>query len=140
MQKKLVHKERKILLQKIADILKDKHDIIFAYIFGSFSDEAADFNDIDIGVYVSGNERESLLQVEFEIERELEDRIHIPFDVRIINRTPLSFAYQIIKSGIIIVDKNRNLRADFEGLTCKKYFDFQHLRNEYLREIVNAPI
>lgn len=118
----------------------NKHNIIFAYIFGTFSSESTVYNDIDIGIYVSDTEKKSFFQAELEIERELEDSIHIPIDVRIINRAPLSFVYQIIKTGIVIVNKNSDLRADFEGLTCKKYFDFQHLRREYLREIVNAPL
>jgi hypothetical protein len=40
----------------------------------------------------------------------------------------------------VIVDNNKSLRSDFEGLVYKKYFDFEHLRNEYLREIKNAPL
>ena len=66
--------------------------------------------------------------------------IRMPVDVRILNRAPISFVYQVIKGGITIADKNKDLRADFEGLTLKKYFDFQHLRNEYLKEVANAPI
>jgi hypothetical protein len=74
------------------------------------------------------------------MERELEKLIHITVDVRILNSAPLSFVYQVIKGGITIVDKNKDLRADFEGITIKKYFDFQHLRNEYLREVANATV
>jgi predicted nucleotidyltransferase len=64
----------------------------------------------------------------------------IDIGIVISNRAPISFAYHVIKGGIVIVDKNRDLRADFEGLTYKKYFDFRHLRIEYLREVANAPV
>ena len=64
----------------------------------------------------------------------------MPVDVRILNKAPISFVYHVIKDGIIVVDKNSDLRADFEGLTCKKYFDFRHLRIEYLKEVANAPV
>ena len=74
------------------------------------------------------------------METELENILLMPFDVRIINRAPLAFVYNVLKNMIVIVDKNKTLRADFEGLIYKKYFDFRHLRDEYLREIINAPV
>jgi len=138
MHKKIGHKEREIIIQKLSNVLRDKHNIIFAYIFGSFSSEKS-FKDIDIGIFISDNESDAL-KIELNMEREMEDLIRMPVDVRILNRAPISFVYQVIKGGITIADKNKDLRADFEGLTLKKYFDFQHLRNEYLKEVANAPI
>ena len=126
-------------MERIAAILKEKECVLFAYIFGSFASEES-FNDIDVGVFISGERLNFPLRLELETERELEDTVRIPIDVRIINNAPLSFIYNVLKSGIVIVDSNKSLRADFEGLVYKKYFDFQHLRKEYLREIINAPV
>ena len=75
-----------------------------------------------------------------ELENELEDILHIPVDIRIINNAPLSFQYNVLKTGKVIVDGDKTLRADFEGLIFKKYFDFVHLRNEYLRETLNDQV
>jgi predicted nucleotidyltransferase len=138
MHKKIGHKEREVIIQKISNVLEDKNDIIFAYIFGSFTSQES-FHDVDIGFFISDNGT-NVLNIELNMERELEDLIRMPVDVRILNRAPISFVYQVIKGGITIADKNKDLRADFEGLTLKKYFDFQHLRNEYLKEVANAPI
>lgn len=131
--------EKKEIIRTISDILKAKEYILFAYIFGSFTSEDI-FEDIDVGIFVFGERLQSPIKLELETENELEDTIRIPVDVRIINNAPLSFIYNILKSGIVIVDKDKSLRADFEGLIYKKYFDFQHLRREYLREIINAPV
>jgi predicted nucleotidyltransferase len=133
------HKKIEIITRQISGLLENRNYIVFAYIFGSFVAQES-FNDIDIGIVISDNKQESSLKIELDIERELEDLIHMPVDVRILNRAPISFAYHVIKGGIVIVDKNRDLRADFEGLTYKKYFDFRHLRIEYLREVANAPV
>lgn len=130
---------KKELTRTISDILREKEYILFAYIFGSFISEDI-FEDIDVGIFVSGERLQSTIKLELETENELEDFIHIPVDIRIINNAPLSFVYNMLKSGIVIVDKDKLLRADFEGLIYKKYFDFQHLRREYLREILNAPV
>lgn len=138
-KKRLSAKEKKVLIEKISDVLKAKEYIIFAYIFGSFASEDS-FQDIDVGIFISGVKDRSPLRLELETEGELEDAVHIPVDVRIINNAPLSFIYNILKIGIVILDTNESLKADFEGLICKKYFDFHHLRKEYLREIINAPV
>jgi len=138
-KRRLSTKEKGVLAEKISGILKGKGYILFAYIFGSFASED-DFKDIDIGVFTSGEESRSPLKLELKLEGEIEDVIHIPVDIRIINNAPPYFIYNVLKGGIVIVDKDRSLRSDFEGLVYKKYFDFQHLRNEYLREIINAPL
>lgn len=138
-KRRLSIKEKEILVEKISNVLKAKEHIIFAYIFGSFVSEES-FKDIDIGIFISNSEIKPSLTQELEMEGELEDAIHIPVDVRIINKAPLSFIYNILKNRIIIVDNNKSLRADFEGLVYKNYFDFQYLRKEYLREIINAPV
>lgn len=138
-KKKLFVANKRDLIEKAAAVLQPKEYILFAYIFGSFIAETS-VNDIDIGLFIHGENPKSLLTLEFELELELENTIGFPVDIRIINNAPVSFIYNVLKSGVVIVDKNISLRADFEGLICKKYFDYKHLRDEYLREIINAAV
>jgi hypothetical protein len=136
-KKNLSHKEKEALTKKIYDFLKSKPYIIFAYIFGSFV-SGGTFNDIDIGIYISEEQDSSPLSLE--LEAELQALLRQQVDIRIINYAPVSFVYNILKSKILILDADSDLRADFEGLTYKKYFDFRHLRDEYLRGVAGAPI
>jgi len=139
LDKKILSKEEKEpLIRMISQLLDEKGNIIFAYIYGSFVSSSS-FRDIDIGIFIKEMSI-SPLSLELEIEKDIENFVHIPTDVRIINNAPLSFIFNILKDGKVIIDRDSNLRADFEGIVYKKYFDFQHLRNEYLREILNAPI
>jgi len=144
--RRLSKKNKNTRREKITSTLKSKKYIAFAYIFGSFALSSKDslkentFNDIDIAIYLSKGNAQDSLSLELELENELEGILHIPVDVRIINNAPLSFQYNILKTGIVIVDRDKTLRADFEGLIFKKYFDFVHLRNEYLRETLNAQV
>ena len=135
----LTAEEKKHLIEKITAFLQTKEYILFAYIFGSFL-PGKDFNDIDVAIFISSEKFDSLLVKELEIERELGDVLHFPFDVRIINRSPLPFTYNAIKSGVVVLDNEKSLRTDFEGLIFKKYFDYKHLRDEYLRETKNAAV
>ncbi len=134
------------LLNDITDVFKSIDEIEFAYTFGSFAmlvkglSKKNFYNDIDIAIYISEGKKEDFLIFELKMEDKLETLFHIPFDVRILNGAPLPFQYNVLKSGFVILDKNKLLRSDFESLTLKKYFDYVHLRNEYLRETQNASI
>ncbi len=143
---KIKFESKNLLREKVSDIIRARKDIEFAYIFGSFALLERDplnrntFNDVDIAVYLSKDRIKNAFSFELEAEAELEENFHIPFDVRVINEAPLSFRFNVIKTGIVISDRNKSLRGDFEGLTLKEYFDFVHLRNEYLRGVINAPV
>lgn len=135
----LTAEEKKHLVERITASLQTKEYILFAYIFGSFP-SGENFNDIDVAIFISADKLDSFLDKELEIERELGDVLRFSFDVRIINSSPLPFTYNVLKSGTVILDKDKSLRADFEGLIFKKYFDYKHLRDEYLRETKNAAV
>lgn len=127
------------IIRLIKEELEKREDILFAYIFGSFV-SCENFRDIDIAIYLSSFEKDKVLGIEFQLEKTLEDKIHIPFDVRIINEVPLGFAYNVIKDKIVVVDRDSSFRADFESLIFRKYFDYQFLIKEYLKEVKNAQI
>lgn len=138
-KKEVSEKEKNLIIKKLsAEIKKDKN-IKFAYIFGSFVTEK-EFADIDLGVYVDENNVQDYLSFELKLEEKLKFITKQTIDVRVINCAPISFAYQVIKEGILILDKDVSQREDFQGLVFKKYFDFIHLRQEYLKEVINAPI
>ena len=112
--------------------------ITTAYLFGSFVTDAP-FSDIDLGVLIK-NDRAKTIFFEFELENRLEKIFKHSVDVRILNRAPLSFCQNVIRHGKVILDRDPNLRADFEGNIMKQYFDYSRFRKQYLKEAVNAPI
>jgi len=150
------------ILKKIVSMIKDKEEVLFAYVFGSFA-RKEEFSDIDIAVYIKGN---ADIKKEFALENEMEEILKIPVDVRIINNAPISFVYNVLRDKILIKD-NEN-RADYEGQNgvlhsnsirncegqngvlpsnfirncegqiLKRYFDYVHLLDEYLEEAAHA--
>jgi len=82
----------------------------------------------------------SPLEIEFEMEDKLEALTGYPVDVRVLNKAPTTFIFQVIKDGILIKDVEPDIRSDFEGIVFKKTHDFIRFQNEYLKEISNAPI
>jgi predicted nucleotidyltransferase len=131
--------QRERVVNKISSYLVERHkEIISVYLFGSFN-VAEPFSDIDLAVLVD-TPLDDPLFFEINLETELEKIAKYPVDVRILNKAPLSFCGEVIRSGKVIVDQRPNLRADFQGKILKQYFDFTPFRRRYLSEVVNAPI
>ncbi len=71
--------EKEKVKEIITDILEKREEILFSYIHGSFLEN--EFRDIDIAVYVGDNKR--FLRYELNLEREIEDVVGFPVDVRV---------------------------------------------------------
>jgi len=139
MKHSLKTSQKENIAEQIGSYLyRQYEEIIVAYLFGSFV-TADSFADIDLGILMD-RLPDRPLNFELDLECKLEEMIKFPVDVRIINGAPLSFCQNIIRHGTIIVDKNPDFRAGFEGNILKQYFDFSHFRRRYLNEITNAPI
>ncbi len=126
-------------MDRIKDCLEKRPDLLFAYVYGSFV-TAERFRDIDIAVYLN-KIPSSPLYVELEFETELGNLIkkHL-IDVRLLNGAPLSFRYNVIKSGKPIVVIDDDARTDFEETTLSNYFDFAPFRKMYLKESLGLGI
>jgi len=139
MKHSLKKSEKEKIIQEISSYLFQGHDeILTVYIFGSFI-SAQSFSDIDIGI-IAAMDLSKPLELELELENRLEKAIKFPVDVRILNQAPISFAQNVFRAGRVIIDKNPNMRADFEGRILKQYFDFSPFQQRYLQEVINAPV
>jgi predicted nucleotidyltransferase len=139
MKHRLTSAQKKHLLTEIATYLDRAHkDITTAYVFGSFI-AAESFSDIDIGI-LTRDEISNSLNFELLLESEIGKIAQYQTDVRLLNRAPLSFCQNVIRHGRVILERDPNLRAEFEGRILKQYFDFSHFRRQYLHEVTNAPV
>jgi len=139
MKRHIFSPEKQLLIDRLSSSLRSRDNILFAYVYGSFARDKT-FVDIDIGVYLRKPDLVDPLDLELELETAIQSIIQFPVDVRVINFAPLSFVYNIIKESILAVDKDPDLRADFEGRIFKKYLDFVPYRKRYLKEVTVAPI
>ncbi len=127
------------LVATISSYLEENFkEIVAAYLYGSFITKRL-FSDIDLGI-LTGNDFKRTLNFEFELENRLEKIVKYSVDVRVLNRAPLSFCQNVIRHRKVILDRDPNLRADFEGQILKQYFDFAYFQRQYLQEVANAPV
>lgn len=143
MNKQLVHflhgKAKENITESIISLIGKKPGIVFAYLHGSFT-ENLPFGDIDIAVYLD-RMPESCLDYELALEIECMNVLEkYPVDVRILNNAPLSFQYNVIKSGRSIAVHDDEARSEFQEKVMERYFDFDYFRNRYLKEAVSAEV
>jgi uncharacterized protein len=130
--------EKKVFVDALSACMLQHGEIYAAYLFGSFVTEKS-FADVDLGVLLR-RESEDMLEYEIELESKLEKLARFRLDVRVLNKAPISFAQNVIRYGRLILDREPNMRSDFESYVLKKYFDFVRFRRMYLAEVINAPL
>ncbi len=116
-------------LECIRFILDTFEEIDLAYVFGSFL-ERDDFRDIDVAIHLckeqSPYERFKLSQrVARDLEKGVEPRVD--FDVRILNYAPAYFQYEVISKGIVVLERDRERRIDFEAHLISEYLDLKYM-------------
>ena len=130
---------KKAVKEAIREMLKKHEEILFAYLHGSFVKKDA-FRDIDVAIYLERMPA-SVLEYELQMETDLMKALRkYIVDVRVLNGAPLSFKYNVIKDGIVLLSKDDDKRADFEEKTIVFYLDFLPYRKLYLRETLGVEV
>ena len=130
---------KKAVKEAIREMLKKHEEILFAYLHGSFVKKDA-FRDIDVAIYLERMPA-SVLEYELQMETDLMKALRkYIVDVRVLNGAPLSFKYNVIKDGIVLLSKDDDKRADFEEKTIVLYLDFLPYRKLYLRETLGVEV
>ena len=126
MKPKIYHlhsEERERLISRITGILKNRGEVAFAYIFGSFV-EGEPFHDVDVGLYLSKTPQERFNESSLILSQNLSRELEIPVDVRILNLAPLSFLYHVIR-GKLIFEKDEEIRVRVVEQTIQRYLDLK---------------
>jgi predicted nucleotidyltransferase len=78
-------------------------------------------------------------EVEYEISLslQLEKKLGLPVDIKVLNNAPLSFRYHATR-GILLLTQNESVREDFLRRTWSEYFDFLPLARIYQEELTRA--
>ena len=109
------------------DVITNDKRILFAYVYGSFPN-AETFRDIDIAIYVE-NYKENPYLISSDLKTELSRSIRKEnmnftadqFDIQIINEAPFTFLKRIFKEGILLIDRDPELRTDLIEYVSLKY-------------------
>ena len=117
--------EKEGVVRTIRTVLAGFDEIEVGYVFGTFSQ--GDFGDVDVAILVTGDPIPyQAMRFARKIERELERGFCYRFeaDVKILNTVPVSFQYEVIKSGrpVFLRDRERGVR--YEAGVLSLYLDY----------------
>ncbi|MFH0966940.1 MAG: nucleotidyltransferase domain-containing protein [Methanobacteriota archaeon] len=115
------------LIKEITSVLQNKPPIIGAYIFGSFL-RSEIYHDIDIALYLNFDpepyERFKFAsKIGHDVEVQIHPRTHV--DVRILNNAPITFAYEVLSTGLLLNCSNDEIITTFETDILVRYLDMQ---------------
>lgn len=124
-------------IQCLKEILNNQSSVVFAYLFGSrVKGYANEKRDWDIAVYFSEPTENLGLWPAFELEAKLSRAIASTVQITTLNShvSPV-FGFKIVSEGILLTDKNEDMRMDFENGVLRCYYDWQYfLKRQILAE------
>lgn len=123
------------ILKRIRIILAGFEEIDLAYVFGSFP-ERDDYHDIDIAIHLSEDQSPyQRFKLSQKVARYLESGIEprVDFDVRILNYAPIYFQYEVISKGIVVLERDQDIRVDFEAHLISEYLDLKYMYDNFDR-------
>lgn len=121
--------DKSSFLADIVTVVARLKNVDVAYIFGSFL-EGEEFNDIDIALLLSEDldpykGLKFSLKVAGELERQVKPRFE--FDIKILNKAPVEFQFEVIKKGSVIFSRDETRRVDYEFEVISTYLDLKYM-------------
>lgn len=126
-------------IEMIRNILAEDNRVIFAYLYGSFTEEEH-YKDVDIAVYSTAGCDVFRLSTDLKIA--LHEHTGLPpdfFDIRVINRLidygdlfSLLYLKHIFEINRLLVDEDFAIRTDFLEKYSMKYRECEGLLDEVL--------
>src|SRR3972149_1460302 len=123
-------------INKIKNLLANDERIVFAYIFGSRAKGmAGGGGDGDISIYAADKGRQTIpATFPFYIEAEIAALLATN-DVQVVVLNGLEsplLGFEIIKDGILLVDKDEEKRIEFEARVLGQYHDWQYFLKRHM--------
>lgn len=113
----------------VLDLHRD--DVLFAYLFGSAAEGAGGpLSDVDIAVYFSGKEAPSLFDRALSLHADL-CRALRRNDVDLVTLNTarnIVMLDEIVRKGLVLIDRDAGLRHDFEQRVLHEAIDFRQQR------------
>ena len=132
------------IIDKLTQFLKEREEILFAYIFGSFVSKE-NYHDIDIAVFLRSDfDKNNYTEFPYGYESKLLSELNIllkyKIDLLVINNANITIVKKIINNGILLFSKADKKRISFENHIRKLYIDAENLRKikkRYLQRKIN---
>jgi predicted nucleotidyltransferase len=109
-------------------------EIIAVYLYGSRGrGDAKPTSDVDLGVLLKSRPPSTLSNVVSDLEGAVERAVGLPVEAVAMNGASPDLVHRVMRDGIIILDRDRPARLEFEVQARNEYFDMEPIRRLYRR-------
>ena len=130
--------EKEFIVKQLADAVKDRSEVVFAYVYGSFTEEAdVPVHDIDVGLYVTGINKETATRYSLDMAYALSKKAGMPVDVRVLNFAPIPFLYHVIRGSAFFV-RDEDLMSQVVESAVRRYLDLKPFIRRGIKEAFAA--
>lgn len=111
----------------VRSVLADEPAVLAAYLFGSAaSGRAHRFSDVDLAVlWTERLTAEQMFHRELDLGARLEEALNTRVDLVSLNRAAPFVAFQVLKTGVLILDRDTDTRSLFVMRALNTYYDMQ---------------
>jgi hypothetical protein len=130
--------EPHIPVETLAHRLAEQPEVVVAYLFGSLArGQATPRSDVDVAVLLdAGLGPRELVERQLELAVALDDLSTREVQVVLLNTAPPFLAYQVLREGRLLHERDREERIDFEVRAMKRYFDVKPMLDFYRERLV----
>ncbi|HUV90506.1 MAG TPA: nucleotidyltransferase domain-containing protein [Anaerolineae bacterium] len=127
------------LRRQLRTALESHQEVVFAYLYGSFLDEALPYHDVDVAVYVDPNwaSGQDLFEYEMTLSVDLTLALHVPADVHVLTEAPLGFQHNVLYRGEVLFSRDDERLTDLIEQVGLQYMEFSYYVREYLQEVTS---
>ena len=135
----LSQKEIDTLKAQVLPFFREREAILVTYLFGSALREKT-FRDLDFAILCErtfARSKEAFaceLRWAAELERVLKPRR--PVDLRMLNQAPVHFQHEVIRTGVIVFERDRDARVLFEMRVLSMYMDYEPWRRFFDEQLL----
>lgn len=122
-----------IATPELVRFLADQPDLVAAYLFGSRArGESTETSDWDFAVLLEPAPAEDTLERRLQLMDELGQIVGSGADVVVLNDAPPLLGHEILRDGVLLVERDIAARVEFEVRTGKLYCDSRWTRRYFI--------
>lgn len=126
------------IIEMLKEYFKDKEEILLVFIFGSLvGGHMTGESDVDIAILFK---RMPDFKEILHLKDDLSELIKRETDIVVLNNSSPIIRMQVLKNGVMVVNKNSAIYNDFFVRTIKEYDDLKRLRKEIEENILKGRI
>lgn len=132
--------DRDQTLSAVRDFLsREGADVLAAYVFGSVGrGEATPASDVDVGVLLASGRPRTLGALPVELAASLERALGRGVDLVVLNDAPADLVHRVLRDGVLVLERERSARIEFEVQARNAYFDLKPILDRYRRAALES--